>query len=277
MPAGDSGIAEGVTRLTFDATEKSVSDSKPFELYLFQGVGINIAVTSADKTINYSSNIFPPTTIDRTEVDVSSEVTNGQIKVYLPKNHAIAQLFVGYLPTSPVALSIFAGHDGDPDVFCIFIGYVASVNFGDQAELVCNAAVYKLQTRIPRVLYQSQCPHIFGSPQCGVNLIDFTFLGVVGAISADGTQITVTAFGSTSHTLKNGFFRRGNDLRMIVDHTTDVVTLLTAIADLQVGDAILGVAGCAQTFDDCNSYNNIANFLGFDLIPILNPFDGTLT
>jgi Phage conserved hypothetical protein BR0599 len=263
--------------MTFDAMEKSTAGSKPFELFLFQGTTINMAVTSGDLEISYVAQTFVPTTISRDEIDVSNEVTSGQMKVYVPKDHPIAQLFVAYLPTSQVALTVFAGHDGDPDIFVVFSGYVASATFGDQATLICNAFQYKMQTRIPRILYQAPCPHVFGDQFCGVDLSTVTYAGVVGAISADGTEITVTAFGALPHSLIGGYFRRGNDLRMITAQAGDVITLITPIAGLAINDVCLGTAGCQGTFSDCNSFLNIANFLGFDLIPILNPFDGSIT
>lgn len=262
--------------MSFDSVEKSIELSKPYEMYLFQGTGIDIAVTSADFPVDYFAHTFVPTTINRTEVDVSSEVSSGQIKVYLPKAHPIAQLFVAYLPTSQVSLTIFAGHVGDAEVAVMFSGYVASAHFTDQAELICNSDQYKMQTKIPRILYQSPCPHIFGDSGCGVPLADHTYLGVVGAISADGLNITVTAWASLPDPLLVGYFRRGNDLRMIVNQVGDVVTLITPIADLKVGDEVQGTAGCQGTYDACNHYLNVANFLGFDLIPQINPFDGAI-
>jgi hypothetical protein len=245
-------------------------------MYLFQGLGIDLAVTSSDKVQNYFSHTFTPTTVNRAEVDVSAEVTSGQIKVYLPKQHPIAQLFVAYLPTSEVALTIFGGHDGDSEVGVIFSGYVASARFTDQAELICNSDQYKLQTRIPRILYQSVCPHIFGDPGCGVPLADHTYLGTIAAISTDGKSITVTGFTGLPDPLQAGYFKRANDLRMIISQAGNVVTLISPIAGLTVGDFVAGIAGCQGTYDACNHYLNVANFLGFDLIPILNPFDGAI-
>lgn len=262
--------------MSFDSIEKSIELSKPYEMYLFQGVGIDIAVTSADFTAEYLSHTFTPTTINRTEQDISSEVNTGQIKVYLPKNHPIAQLFVAYLPTSQVALTIYAGHIGDSEVAVVFSGYVASARFTDQAELVCNSDAYKMQTRIPRVLYQAPCGHIFGSPGCGVPLADHSYVGAVGAISADGLEITVSAFTGLPDPLIAGYFKRGNDLRMIVGQAGDVITLITPIADLEVGDECLATAGCDQTYGTCNHYLNVRNFLGFDLIPQINPFNGAI-
>lgn len=261
--------------MTYAALELSTAGSKPFELYLFQGVGVNYAVTSCDVAIEYEGNTYQPTTISRDEVDMSSEVTSGQTKVYLPPDHPIAALFIPYLPTSEIDITVFAGHQGDPDIFVVFSGTVASGRFTEQCELVCNSAQYLLQNKIPRILYQSVCPHIFGDSGC--KKVVPTFSGTVSAISADGTEITVPAFASLSAPLVAGYFIRQNDMRAIVAQAGDVVTLSAGIADLEVGDACIGKAGCQGTFAACSFYNNVANFLAFDLIPILNPWDSSLT
>lgn len=268
--------------MSYDAIEKSTAGSRPYELYLFEGTGIDFSVTSGDQTISYLTHVFTPATISRTEVDQSSEVQSGQIKVYVPNDHPIARLFVQYLPTSPVALTIFGSHYGDSETGVVFSGSVASAHFTDQneCELICNSDQYDLQSQIPRVRYQSACPHIFGDPGCTVPLASVTYLGAVGAISADGLTITIPAFASLPHPLKAGFLRHGNDVRMIVDQggigAAFFVVLISGIGGMEVGDSVEGVAGCQQTFDACASYNNIANFLGFDLIPLTNPFDGSI-
>jgi Uncharacterized conserved protein (DUF2163) len=266
--------------VSYDAIEQSTAGSRPYELYLFQGTGIDIAVTSADQTIGYLSHTFTSATISRTEVDQSSEVQSGQIKVYVPKNHPIASLFVGYLPTSPVSLTIFGSHYGDSETGVVFSGTVASAHFTDECELICNSDQYRLQSKIPRIQYQSMCPHIFGSPGCGKDLSTLTYGGVVSAISADGLSLTIPLFASLPHPFRAGYLRSGNDLRMIVDQggvgAAFFVVLIAPIAGLTIGAAVLGTAGCEQTFSACASYSNIANFLGFDLIPLLNPFDASV-
>lgn len=266
--------------MSYDGLERSTASSKPYELYLFQGTGIEIAVTSADETISYLSRTYVPATISRTEVDQSSEVQSGQIKVFVPKNHPIARYFIGYLPTSPIALTIFGSHYGDSETGVVFSGAVYSGHFTDECELVCNSDQYQLQAKIPRILYQSACPHIFGDEGCGIDLATVTYGGTVTAISADGLTITIPAFDSLPHAFKAGFLRWGNDERMIVDQGGSgagfFVVLIAPVPDMDVGDSVEGVTGCQQTFVACAGYNNIANFLGFDLIPLSNPFDGSI-
>ena len=59
---------------------------------------------------------------------------------------------------------------------------------------------------------------------------------------------------------------------MITAHSGSTVTLLSPISGLNVGDAVTGTAGCQLTYAACQQYNNVPNFLGFDLIPKTNPF-----
>jgi hypothetical protein len=261
--------------VTYDLVEQSGSGSKPYELFLFQGTGIFFALASGDAPVTYLGNNFVPATISRSESEQSNEVVSGQLKITLPGNHPLAQLLLPYLPTSPIAITIFGSHYSDTETVVLFTGTVASARFTDQCELTCNSSQYLLQQKIPVQLYQAPCAHIFGDAGCGISLIDHTYTGEISAIDSTGTVITVPDFASLPDPLLAGYMRRGNDVRMIVAQVGDQITLLSAISGLQVGDSVLGVAGCQLTFAACDSYKNTFNFLGWDLIPEINPFDGS--
>lgn len=261
--------------MSYDSVEKSVFDSQPYELFLFQGIGISFALTSSDVEIAYLDQTYEPSTITRSEMEHSNEVVSGQLKIYLPTSHPLAQLLLPYLPSSPIAVTIFGSHFSDTETVVIFTGSVASARFTDQCEITCNSDQYLLQRKIPAELYQSPCSHIFGDSACGINLALHTYAGSISAIDTTGTVITVPAFGSLPDSLRGGYFRRGNDVRMIVDHTGSQITLIAGISGLQVADAVSGVAGCQLTYDSCVHYKNVRNFLGFDLIPTINPFNGS--
>lgn len=268
--------------MSFDAIEKSAAESRPYELYLFQGTGIDLAFANADREVSYLGHTFLPATISRDAVDQSAEVDSGKMTVHIPENHPIAQLFVAYLPTSPVAVTVFGAHYGDAETGVVFAGTVASAHFTDEGEceIICQPDQYKLQQKIPRVLYQSGCVHIFGDKHCGFNLATVTYAGSVTAISDDGLTVTVPAFDGLPHPLKAGYFRNGNNVRMIVGEggagAGKFVKLFAAIPGNKVGDIVLGTAGCGQDFDSCVGYNNVANLFAFDLIPKTNPFDGSI-
>lgn len=261
--------------MTFDTLEKSGFGAQPYELYLFQGTGVSQALTNAENPIDYLGNTYAPTTVTRTEVEQSNEVVSGQIKVYIPNDHPLAALMIPYLPSSPIALTIFGSHYSDTETVVLFTGTIASARFTDQCELTCNSAQYLLQRKIPQQLYQAPCSHIFGDPGCGAILPDHTYSGDVSVIDSTRTVLTIPAFASLPDPLKAGYLKFGNQLRMIVDQSGDVVTILSPITGLEVGVAVQGVAGCNLDFSACAHYGRSISFLGFDLIPIVNPFDGS--
>jgi hypothetical protein len=261
--------------MSYDSSEKSGSASQPYELYLFQGTGINFAVTNSPTDITHLAQVYSATNVTRTECEISNEVVSGQIKVYLPVDHPLAQLLLPYLPSTPVAITIFGLHFDDVDEVVLFTGEVASARFTDQCELTCNSAQYLLQRKIPQQLYQAPCSHIFGDAGCGANLADHTFAGSVSAIDSTGTVLTIPAFASLADPLKGGYLKKGNDLRMIVDQSGSTITILSPIVGLNAPAAVTAIAGCNLDFASCQHYGRQSSFLGFDLIPTVNPFDGS--
>ena len=258
--------------MSYDTIEKSTAASQAYELYKFVTAGQTFFLTSADEPINYLGATYQPTTIHRTELEQSNEVSSGEVKVYVPPGHPIAQLLIPYLTPSPMSLIIFGGHYGDAEVLMLFSGDVSSAAIEKECEIVVYSDQYLLQRKIPKQGYQAPCVHVFGDAGCTMNLDDFTASGIVAGISTDGLTITVAAFSGLTHGLAGGYFRRGNDVRMIVSHAGPQIVLLSPISGLHVGDPCKGVAGCQLTYAACQSYNNVAHFLGFDLIPITNPF-----
>lgn len=263
--------------MSFDSIEKSQASGEPYELYLFQTEGSTFQYTSADEDIVYLGQTYRSTTIHRDELEETNEVVSGELKVYLPAADPLAAIFIPYLPPSPVSITIFGGHFGDSDVVVLFAGQVASSTFqNDDAELTCRSDKYILQRQIPKKLYQSPCAHVFGDHGCTINLALFTQTGVVTHVSADGTEITVPSFASLPHPIKGGWIVRGRDVRMVVDQASGGVLTLMSPLHVEVGDHVTSTSGCMHTYAACNSYSNVANFLGFDLIPQTNPFDGSI-
>lgn len=264
--------------MSFDSQEKSVAGGRPFELFLFTGTGLELALTSADTTVDHAGHTFTPASISRTEVDINADVQQGDITVSIDVTDPVAQLFIGGLPPTPVFLTIFAGFQDDAERSMIFSGECAASQFTeDQVQITCHGDQYVIQRRIPKILYQSACPLIFGGKRCGFDLSQVTYLGVVASVSADGLTVVVTAFGSLPHSLRAGTLSFGAYKRMIVKQTGTSIVLLAAIPGLVAGSHVIGVAGCQQTFSACVEYNNIDAFLGYDLIPTINPFNGAIT
>lgn len=262
--------------MTFDAIEKSGSLAEPYELFLFQGTGISFALTNAEEPITYLGHIYTPTPISRTESEQSNEVVSGQLKVTLPKDHPLAAMMIPYLPSSTIAVTIYGSHHySDTETVVLFTGSVASARFTDECELTCNSAAYLLQRKIPAQLYQAPCSHIFGDPGCGAALVDHAFAGEITAIDATGTVLTIPAFASLPDPLRAGYIQIGDEFRMIVDQSGETITIISAIEGLAAPAACRATAGCNLDFASCTHYKRTISFLGFDLIPTINPFDGS--
>jgi len=261
--------------MSFDAKEQSGFAAQPYELYLFQGTGISFALTSAENPITYLGQVFAPATITRTEVEQSNEVVSGEIKVYIPKDHPLAQLLLPYLPSSPISVTVYGSHYADTETVVLFTGLIASARFTDQCELTCHSAQYLLQRKIPQQLYQAPCSNIFGDAGCGADLSQHTYHGTITAIDSTGTVLTIPAFASLPDSLRAGYLKHGDDFRMVVDHSGSTVKLISPIPGLATGAAVDGIAGCALDFSTCAHYGRTISFLGFDLIPTVNPFNGS--
>lgn len=261
--------------MSFDAIEKSGASSQPYELYLFQTVGLSFALTNSENPITYLGQQYTPATISRTEAELSNEVVSGQIKIYIAVDHPLAILLIPYLPSAPVAVTVFGSHYSDTETVVLFTGEIASARFTDQCEIICNSAQYLLQRKIPQQLYQAPCSHIFGDAGCGADLTAHTYHGTISAIDSTGTVLTIPAFASLPDSLQAGYLKHGNDFRMIVAHSGSTVTLISAIPGLVASAAVDATAGCLLDFASCQHYGRTSSFLGFDLIPTVNPFDGS--
>ena len=262
--------------MSYDAIETSGAPSQTFDLYLFDTGSTVYALTNEDAPIAFGGRTYQPATITRDEIELSQEQNSGQVVVKLPKSHPIATLFIPRLPPVPVTLIIYNGHVGDSEIVPVFIGRVASARYPDLCELTCVTDRDELKRKIPTLLYQPSCPRVLGDAGCGVDLASVTYSGTVGTVSAGGMILDVPAFASIAHSLTSGYLRRGGDIRFVMAHAGPRVTLMTAIPGVAPGDTVEGTAGCAKTYGACVSFTNVEKFLGFDMIPKRNPFNGRL-
>ena len=262
--------------MTFDARETSIHGGQPFELYLFQTETQSWHLTSADRAIVFSGNSYEPEAIIRTATSQGQELKSGSITVTIPKTHEIAQLFVSFIPPTPLSLVIFRGHEGEPEseIVTHFTGRVTIAIFGDDCELRVVPEQELLQKRIPGPKFQKPCNHILYDSGCTVDKALFNVMGTLTFVS--GEIIKAAAFATQPDGwLDAGYIEKATERRMILNHVGDTVTLLSAMAGLEVGDPVTAFAGCKRTLDDCDiKFTNLEHFFGFEWIPAKNPFDG---
>ena len=262
--------------MTFDARETSVHAGQPFELYLFQTQTQTWRLTSADRAITFNNNSYEPEAIFRTASSQGQELKSGALTVTIPKTHELAQLFVSFIPPTPLSLVIFRGHEGEPEseIVTHFTGRITMALFGDDCELRAVPEQEILQKRIPGPKYQKPCNHILYDSGCTVDKALFNVSGPLTFVDDD--VIKAAAFATQPDGwLDSGYIEFGTERRMILNHVGDTLTLLTGLASLTVGTVVTAFAGCKRTIADCDiKFANLPHFFGFEFIPARNPFDG---
>lgn len=250
----------------------------PVEGYEWQQGATVWRDTSADRNQTFSGGTFTPVFVHRDAMDFSQEDTSQNLNVTVDKLHPVAQLFRSYNPATVVTLTIYRKHRSDEEQIIIFVGKVVSCNFeGPQATLVCAPVSHVFRRRLPWTLFQPLCNWVLYSTPCGLDKDDFKVSGFVSAIGA--TSIRSTGFA----TKPDGWFDNGwvelatGEMRFVISHVGDTVSLAVAFPSVSIGAAIDGFAGCNLSETECRvKFDNIENHLGFPRIPTRNPFDGSL-
>jgi len=272
--------------MTYDATETSRHEGSPVELYEFSQGSTLWQWTSAAVEQISGSSIYEPIFISRNEINQSQEDHAGNIEVLVPRDNAIAALFVPYVPTVPIGLTIRRRHrlDGDDETVIAFVGTVLSARYlsGESRwALTCGPISEAFRRTIPLALYQKQCNKALYSPECGAN--QETFKRTATVTGVDGFDVTSDDFISTEN--PDGWFNNGwaqklqdpNDRRWIINHVGDRITLMNPFTSLDVNDVLEVFPGCQRTEEVCRvKFDRLPEHLGFPRIPEKNPFNSSI-
>jgi uncharacterized phage protein (TIGR02218 family) len=271
--------------MSYDNKESSVSSGQPFELYLFQTQDQSWRLTSAGEARLYQGGAYAPETILRTNTSANSEVKGGHIKVTIPKDHAIAQLFIAFIPNTPLTLVIYRGHEGEleSEMKVAFTGRVLLGRFttDDTCELDCAPDSEILKRSIATACFQRPCNRMLFDAGCGLSRDLWFIAGIVQSVSNDGLTIAIPeCAGKSDGWFASGHIEKGSERRMIIAHAGSDIVLMNVLNGLQAGDLVKVYAGCDRTYSGPNGcttkFNNGANFMGWEWIPAKNPFSSGL-
>ena len=262
--------------MSFDERETSSYDGQPFELYRFTTEDAEYCFTGGDEKRTYQDAAYEPSIITHSGTNQSTEVSGGHITVTVPRDHAIATMFVAFIPSTPLYLTILRGHDGDDQMMVVFTGRVQSCKFmpDDTCELDCAPESELLKREIATALFQRPCNRALFDDGCGVNKETYRKSGAIAEVSADGLTIAADFFAAMPNDwFATGYIEQAAHKRMIVSHTGNTVTLMNAMPGLFAGMEINAYPGCDRTHGGCVSkFDNGTNFLGYQWIPNKNPF-----
>jgi len=261
--------------MTFESQEESIQSARPVELYEVVVGNTTFRFTNSERAISFSGQTFQPVPADRTQPTVNQDEPGAEVELRLPTNHPTTQaLTLLFVPRAPEAgdtrVRMWKTHQGDPDSeFQLFyVGFVVSANYdngGLVTEFKCQSlgALFTLQG--PRKTWGTQCNHELYDSECRLEAADFTSVGTVSAVAADGVTYTVSGVPSPTVRFNAGEFRKQGTLatRLIVGYTApDTFVLQYPAPEIQVGDTVEVIEGCEHNLTDCQAFPNAAEASG---------------
>jgi len=257
--------------MSLDERECSTYDGQPIECYWFSCGGNSWRYTR-ESAVTLNGFQYEPETITITEIDQNQEARAGSIKVTLPLDNPVAELFKGLISPRPVSLVVFHGQQGETEFGVGFTGMVASAKRQDVCELTCVTENDTMKQDLPGLHYQVQCPRDLFSDGCKLSKTEWQTLGTLDGVN--GSILSSPAFATKPDGWFSGGWLDWNGRSMaIVAHVGKDVTLFFPMEGLASGSNVVAYPGCQGTEAVCaEKFGNLVNHLGFARIPSKNPF-----
>ncbi len=265
--------------MSFEIFETSPYSGSPERLFLFRVGNQQWAYVNHAKPVVRGARTYTPEIITMSNITQNLGEAPPSIDIDLSSSAAVVQQFVPYQPIFPMQVTVFRRHRDDPSIEYLveMIAEVAACAFDeetDMCKLQCRMVSSNLDRKVPWQIYQSPCNHALYGAGCKVNREDFKTVAIISDIAEN--QLVATAFGTRPDGWFNaGFVKREStgEIRFIVSHIGNQVTLQSPFVELNVGDEAPAYAGCDRRFSTCKTkFNNGNRFLGFPWVPSKNPF-----
>lgn len=229
---------------------------------------------SVELTIGYGGDTFYRTQVGRGNIQTGQEF----LELTLPGGHDFPITFAAIAPGQTAALTIQEYHRADPaDVRVVYKGVVRSVAFQENASksvislVPINEAFDKM---IPERTFQAQCNHILFDAICQVSAGSYSFTGTVTNVTNNLVTVGGLTAAKGNGWSTGGYVRYGTlDYRLILEQSSDVLTLVLPFHESVLGQSVSVYAGCDHSIATCNSkFSNATNFGGYPYVPTKNIF-----
>lgn len=272
--------------MTFAQREESRHQGQPVDLYHFRfGTAPNAyyAYTDAEVPVMHGGVTYLPIPISRSAVTASGTLDKSAMKIKLPINTQIAELFRVYPPSQVVTLIMRQGHIGDPegDFLVHWTGRVlGSDREGSECELNCEPIAASMRRTGLRRHYQIGCPHVLYGKRCRANKELATIRRDALTVSGNTVDLALGWNGALSPAKYIGGLLEwdgpnGPEARTILRVIDNVKLYLSGpTTNLLSGTEVRVVLGCNHQQTDCNALHaNIHNYGGQPYIPTKNPIN----
>jgi uncharacterized phage protein (TIGR02218 family) len=269
--------------MTYNTFAVANETGRELALYEFRHGTTYYRFTTADRDIVYASNTYAAIPIsDQGISQVGAADDGGGLKVTLPVEQAVAQLFRATPPSETVWLRVRRMQFGDSEAPVYWYGSVVSFIQKDEvtAELSClNIGATLLRGGL-RNCWTKTCGHVLFGPGCsrGLDKADFEIAATITAV--DGLNFSAAAIGGQPSAWFDGGWVEwpvtgGVERRMITRTSGSQAEVLTTTDGLTVGLAVSLFPGCDLSAPTCDGkFNNIVNMGGAPNLVGRSPFDG---
>ena len=262
--------------MSYTDFEQSAHNGHPLELYRFSLGTQQWLYTSADHVVVYGENEYQPVFIKRGGFVKGGDAQKSTLEIDLAASNPLALLFRAGWLSEIMLVTVYRHHYGDTDFVPLWKGRVTGCKWVGSVATITSDSVATLFKRAGlRRVYQVGCPHVLFGAACSLDAEDWDSTESVSEVN--DTVITVSgiaALGSGYFT--GGMLQYGDEVRLIVVHAGDDLSLVDKINDLVVGAEVTLWPGCAHTVNACASkFDNLDNYGGLPYLPDTNPFNGS--
>ncbi len=270
----------------YAAAETSTENGMPVRLYSFRCENLSWYYTSGDTPITFELEPFlkptfiPPLGgISDSGIRQTGQPSADTLKIKIGAKEPLVQLCLKNPPAQEIEVILYGRHltaEGNDEFVRLFSGQIGSVRLIDslQAELSCTILTSRMQSTGLRLCWTRACPHIFLSPECGVDKQSVHLVGIVENL--DAKKIESSALATLGSRALGGYCEWKTDnllyRRTIEQHFTSQIWLLGGTHGISLGQAIDIYFGCPKNLNNCL---NPANYGGFVGLPDKNPFEHT--
>lgn len=268
--------------MTYKTKDRSVQDGQPVEFYKFSGMFGAFRYTTEPEPAICAGEVYYPIEggISRSHIEIGPVVSSPiSMDFTLPANSEVAKLYCFKTSPEELKVEVFRAHRGDDwntDYEVEWIGHGLDTTVSGRSAVIRTGSLLqtKLQGNVASVYYQRMCNHILFDERCKVDRAAWTYSATVTKVQ--NQLITVDDDLANNDDLKAGeiVVARTGEKRGIHSNTNNIIAISYPFIDIEVGDTVEITFGCdhKRTGHCKQRFNNVANYGGFDFIPLVNPF-----
>ncbi len=243
------------------------------ELYDFQVGTTHYRFTNFKSDYTYLDFKYTKTWLKRSKIGISGKENKDKLEIKMDLLNLLMQEYMSGGIEEKVSLTIMRSENYST-FSTIFKGLVGGYQL-ENTTATLRVDPWKIKNQVVSLAleYGLNCPYqVFGG-MCRANKENFKLTTTVSAKS--GLTLQSADFAAQPDDYYNaGYVRvvKNGMERMITDHTTNTITLMSGVNALEIGDQIEVFAGCDLTYVTCGSkFDNQINFGGDAYLPRKNP------